>query len=290
MRSLRLLLFITALSVLLINTAHANVSVTGELKKWHKITLTVDGPQASETGNPNPFLDYRFSATFTNGGLSYTVPGYFAADGDAANTSATSGNKWRVHFSSDAEGTWNYTLSFKSGVDIAVSDAAGSAVAGVDGVTGSFTIGATDKTGKDLRGKGRLEYVGEHHLRFAGNGEWFLKAGPDSPENFLAYEDFDNTPDNDGRRKSWSPHAGDWNEGDPVWGNGNGTEIMGAINYLASRGLNSISFLTMSAPNGDDKNVFPWVSTNNFLTYDCSKLDQWDIVFSHAQKMGMHLH
>ncbi|KAA3656492.1 MAG: hypothetical protein DWQ10_15280, partial [Calditrichaeota bacterium] len=65
---------------------------------------------------------------------------------------------------------------------------------------------------------------------------------------------------------------------------------MGAMNDLASRGLNYISFLTMSAPDGDDKNVFPWVSTNNFLTYDCSKLDQWDIVFSHAQKMGMHLH
>ena len=33
------------------------------------------------------------------------VPGYFAADGNAANTSATSGNKWRAHLSPDKAGT-----------------------------------------------------------------------------------------------------------------------------------------------------------------------------------------
>ncbi|MCK4958896.1 MAG: hypothetical protein KAT00_05840, partial [Planctomycetes bacterium] len=31
----------------------------GELKKWHKVTLTFDGPKTSETAEPNPFLDYR---------------------------------------------------------------------------------------------------------------------------------------------------------------------------------------------------------------------------------------
>lgn len=74
--------------------------ITGELKQWHKVTLTFDGPVASETAEPNPFLDYRLNVTFTHegGAKSYLVPGYFAADGDAANTSADSGNKWRVHF------------------------------------------------------------------------------------------------------------------------------------------------------------------------------------------------
>ena len=32
-------------------------SVDGELQQWHKLTLTLDGPQASEDGDPNPFLD-----------------------------------------------------------------------------------------------------------------------------------------------------------------------------------------------------------------------------------------
>ena len=87
--------------------------------------------------------------------------------------------------------------------------------------------------------------MGEHHLKFAGTGEWFLKAGPDSPENFLAYEDFDNTPNYKNLLKSWTPHARDWKEGDASWQNGKGTEIIGAINYLASRGLNTFSFLTV---------------------------------------------
>jgi hypothetical protein len=51
------------------------------------------------------------------------------------------------------------------------------------GLTGSFNVQPTDKVGRDHRGKGRLTYVGEHHLQFAETGEWFLKGGVDSPEN-----------------------------------------------------------------------------------------------------------
>src|SRR5829696_155149 len=74
-------------------------TVSGELKQWHKITLTLDGPQSSESsGNPNPFLDLRMTVMFVHesGAPRHTVPGYFAADGDAANSSATAGNKWRA--------------------------------------------------------------------------------------------------------------------------------------------------------------------------------------------------
>jgi hypothetical protein len=82
--------------------------VSGELKKWHKVTLTFDGPDTSETADPNPFLYYRLNVTFTHqpSGKSFLVPGYYAADGNAANTSADSSNKWRVHFAPDAVGTW----------------------------------------------------------------------------------------------------------------------------------------------------------------------------------------
>ena len=71
--------------------------------------------------------------------------------------------------------------------------ATGQAVPPVDGATGSFEVAASNKTAPDFRAKGRLQYVGKHYLRFAGSGEYFLKAGPDSPETLLAYEDFDNT-------------------------------------------------------------------------------------------------
>jgi len=69
--------------------------ISGELKTWHKVTITFDGPQTSETADPNPFTDYRLDVTFSKGNKQYIVPGYYAADGNAAHTSADAGNKWR---------------------------------------------------------------------------------------------------------------------------------------------------------------------------------------------------
>jgi hypothetical protein len=80
-----------------------------------------------------------------------------------------------------------------------------------------------------------------------------------SPENFLAYDDFDNTPDTGGRRKSWAPHVQHFVAGDPTW-NGKGSGIIGAVNYLSQQGVNAFSFLTMNI-NGDDQNVFPYISS-----------------------------
>ena len=53
--------------------------ISGELKKWHKVTITFDGPQTSETATPNPFLHYRFNVTLTNGDQTYLIPGSPAA-------------------------------------------------------------------------------------------------------------------------------------------------------------------------------------------------------------------
>lgn len=274
------------------NPGTGEVFITGERKKWHKITLSFDGPAYSELdGSLNPFLDYRLVATFTKGNKSYQVPGYFAADGNAAETSANAGNVWRVHFAPDETGDWNYSISYRIGANIAVSTNMndGTPVPPIDGQTGTLSIDNTDKTGRDNRAKGRLQYVGQSYLQYAETGEYFIKGGADAPENFLAYEDFDNTSNVGGRRKSWAPHAGDWNNGDPSWQNGKGTEIIGAVNYLAAKGLNVFSFLTMNIE-GDDENVFPYVANNNFRRLDCSKLDQWEIVFEHADQLGMYLH
>ena len=43
--------------------------------------------------------------------------------------------------------------------------------------------------------------------------------------------------------------------GDPTWGDGKGKAIIGAVNYLASKGMNAVSFLTFNIE-GDDRNVF----------------------------------
>ncbi|MEM9895557.1 MAG: DUF5060 domain-containing protein [Bacteroidota bacterium] len=269
----------------------------GELKKWHKITLTFDGPETAELDSVNPFLHYRFNVTFTHTGSDkkYIVPGFFAADGNAGETSASSGNKWRVHFSPDEEGEWQYFVSFRKGYLAALlkTERATRSAGFMDGASGRFIIKPTDKTGRDFRARGRLQYVGERYLKFSESGAYFLKAGPDAPENFLSYVDFDGSFHNDGHKdelvKTWSAHLKDWNEGDPTWKGEKGKSIIGALNYLASKGLNAFSFLSMNVI-GDDQNVFPFVNYDTYDRYDCSKLDQWEVVFEHAQKLGLFLH
>jgi hypothetical protein len=261
------------------------VLLTGELRTWHRVTLTLAGPQAREDGAVNPFLDYRLTVVFTNGARSYVVPGFFAADGNAAETGATAGNRWRVHFAPDAAGTWRFTVFFRSGPGVAIDDSPGPGrAAPPDGLTGAFEVAPSDKGGRDHRGKGRLAYVGRRHLVFSETGEPFLKGGADSPENFLAYAGFDG-----GGRHRYEPHVRDWRPGDPVWRGGQGQGIIGALNYLATRGMNSVYFLTMNV-GGDGKDVWPWVSPLERLRYDCSKLDQWEVVFSHMDALGLALH
>lgn len=278
----------------------SQTTITGELQKWHTVAITFNGPNTSESSNTNPFLDFRLNVTFTSpSGKSFVVPGFYAADGNAAQTSANSGNKWRVRFTPNETGSWSYNTSFRSGTNIAVSENSNAGnTTSFNGTSGNFNISASTKSIPDNRAKGRLNYVGERYLKFEETGDYFLKAGSDSPENMLAYDDFDNTV----AKKTWSPHAQDWQNGDPTWKGNDGKELIGAINYLASKGMNAFSFLTMSVI-GDGKDVWPWAATSNAsldgssgtdaanrLRYDVSKLAQWEILFSHADKKGMYLH
>ena len=223
----------------------------------------------------------------------YTVPGYFAADGNAAQSSATAGNKWRVHVTPDKTGRWSYRIAFVAGKGVAVSQAGsdGRSIAPLHGRTGMFQIAATDKRAPDFRGRGRLQYAGRHYLQFAGSGEYFLKLGADSPETLLAYTDFDGTIARKPQvpLRTFAPHVWDWRAGDPTWKDGKGKGLVGALDYLASKGVNSISFLPYNA-GGDGDNVWPFVSRDDKFHYDVSKLDQWQIVFDYAQQKGIYLH
>lgn len=276
---------------------NSDVVIVGELKKWHKVTLVFDGPECSETDEYNPFFNYRLNVTFTHAtsGKRYTVPGYFAADGNAGMTSATSGNKWKVHFAPDEIGEWNYSVDFRKANWVAVRKRSKNVPSGkfMDNVTGKFSIAESDKSGRDFRAHGRLQYVGQGYLKFAETGKYFYKCGPDAPENFLAYYAFDGDFATDGHKddlvKNWEPHLKDWKDGDPVWSDNRGKEIIGALNYLESKGLNSVSFLTNNIK-GDDQNVFPYIDYDTYDRFDCSKLDQWETVFSHAQMLGIFLH
>ncbi|MBX2820280.1 MAG: DUF5060 domain-containing protein [Rhodothermaceae bacterium] len=277
-----------------------DITLTGELKKWHPITLTLEGPSAEEEGEINPFLDYRLNVTFTQGATTVVVPGYFAADGNAAETGATGGSKWRVHFVPRTTGTWNYAVSMRTGTDVSIDPNPNAGEPTLqDGLSGSFSIDETDKTGRDFKGKGILSYNNTPYLQF-DNGEYFIKGGADSPENFLGYYEFDNTQDfgcqnnvlQDGLHR-YEAHEADWQPGDPTWHNGKGKGIIGALNYLSSKGINSVYFLPMNTE-GDGCEVYPWTEygddASERLHYDVSKLDQWDIVFNHMDALGLMLH
>lgn len=295
----------------------SGVVLSGELRRWHKTTLTCDGPNTSEDAATNPFTNYRLDATFTHtSGKSIVVPGYYASCGNAEEGCAT-GNKWKVHFAPNLIGDWSYTLAFTTGNNVAVNGG-GSSAGFIDGKSGSFSIGESDKSGRDFRAadKGQLKYVGEHYLQFAGtggdnpNGNFFVKAGADAPENMLAYVDFDDTPNRGNRRKSWTDHQQDYIAADAseyTWQNGKGTELLGVVNYLSERGVNAFSFLTLSL-HGDDENVFPYLMKVNESTYngyndsqqwsngvhhdrfDNSKLAQWERIFEYGDKRGMFMH
>ncbi len=282
-----------------VDRGRGTVIVAGEMRQWHDVVLTFNGPDLDEAAEPNPFLDYRLDVTFAKGEKRYVVPGYYAADGNAGQTGAAGGDKWQVHFLPPEPGRWTYAVSFRTGTDAALGES-GVPVAPADGMTGTIVIGPTDKTGRDFRAQGLLRYTGQRYLQFAHTGTYFIKGGADSPENFLGYADFDQTYDTADLKRTgeaagekfihhYQPHVGDWRPGDPTWQGEKGKGIIGALNYLASKGMNSVYFLTYNIDGGDGQDVWPWTSPTEKLRFDCSKLAQWEIVFSHMDRLGLAL-
>ncbi|MEM9787294.1 MAG: cadherin-like domain-containing protein [Pseudomonadota bacterium] len=282
-------------------------TISGDQMTWHKITLDFEAPQ-DFSENPSTFRDYRLDVTFTNAdtGEVITIPGYFAADGDAANSNATSGNIWRANFNPPSEGNWTYEASFRTGEDIAAktyaeAPNAGTAVGFIDGDSGSFTVTPTDKTGDDFRAKGMiLQDEGTHYLQHQGDQDYFIRGGPGIPENFLANKDFDNTGNG---RHDFSTHVSDYKGDGETWDGGKGVAILGAVNYLADQGQNTIYMLSNTS-GGDGQDVSPWTfaaqntpkndgglsagEIDKFSTYDISKLSQWEIVFDHMDNKGIY--
>lgn len=271
----------------------ALVKVHGERKCWHNVMVSMKGPWASENDTaPNPFVDYSMVVRFRHesGTPDYFVLGYFACDGNAAESSATKGDVWRAHLSPDKAGRWSYEILFRSGPGVAFDFDSGMPQAPFDGLRGEFTVAPSDKKGKDLRAQGRLQYARKRYLKFSESGRTFLKLGVEPKLSLLASSDFDDdaATDDAGLRPQLvdMAHANDWQVGDPTWKQEKGKGVIGTMNYLASSGLNSVAFATYE-PNHEHGGVWPFVSPTQRFTYDCSKLDQWAIVFSHATTRGL---
>ncbi len=291
----------TILTTLFLNNGYGQtISVTGDnpMKKWDKITVNLTLPSNVSESNSS-FRNNRLDVIFTApSGTKIRVPGFFAADGDAANSNAKSGNQYKAYLRPNEIGNWTYQALFYSGTDVALKDVNQLPAPTYDlsGAVGNVT---TSNVGlPDLRFKGRLMYQTtgtsnqRRYLKWAETGEYFLKLGPDSPENLLNYDEFDHDVVNKKTctlctEHSFNPHAGNWSQGDPTWDGGKGKNLIGAVNYLRDQQMNSMS---MSLYGGDDKNVFPWINDTSKYQYDVSKLAQWEIVFDHAEKNGLALH
>ncbi len=164
-----------------------------------------------------------------------------------------------------------------------------------DGAEGFVLVNGREAGADGFLALGRLEYTGEHYLAFREGG-YFLKGGTDSPENFLAYEGFDDVYDAGGIGvvHEYAPHRADWNEGDPLFvSESSGFDskgILGALNYLGEQGVNSVYFLPMNL-GGDGQDTFPFVGhqLTSFAKrhYDVSRLHQWKQVLEHAQRRGI---
>ncbi|OAV43940.1 DUF5060 domain-containing protein [Lewinella sp. 4G2] len=250
--------------------------------KWELTEIDFEGPSTSENAAENPFTTYQMDVAFTHeNGQTLTLPAFYAADGNAAETGADAGAMWRVRFRAPEEGTWNYTGSLqKNGT--AVKEFSGSVLAG------------PAKPGE----RGRLQRTHPRYLQWAETEDYFLKGGTDSPENLLGYFEFDSTYRHlnvfrEGENQTvglhkFADHAGDFTTG-PTWQDGKGKNLMGALQYLHDHGVNSFYALTMNI-NGDGKDVWPFVNHETLDRFDVSKLAQWERVFQHADDLGMMIH
>lgn len=232
----------------------------------------------------------------------YLIRGFYAADGNAAQTSADKGNVWQVRFTPDEVGEWRYRAVLHAGPSIAISrDANAGNALPLQNVEGRFNVIASQAPLPDFSAEDRGRLIANKgHFQFAQSKNYWLKGGTNSPENLLAYKDFDATyrikveardgeSAADGDIHSFAPHLQDWSKGDPSWRGDKGKALIGAMNYLATQGMNSAYFLTLNI-NGDGNDVWPYRRPDEFDRFDVSKLEQWNIVFDHMQRKGILLH
>lgn len=295
-----------------------NGTVSGIFSQWQAIQVDFNGPNSDEKANsPNPFLDYRYTLDLTApSGKQWSVPGYFDGDGKGG----SSGTVFRAKFTPDEVGTWQYKANFHAGIQVALETTANpGSSAEFHGKSGQFSVTSPSKDSQGFARYGRLKYAGNHYLKYQ-DGPYWLKSGTNSPEDWLAYDGFDNTPPTEdfSRHARFVYHRKDWQSGDPDWQQNeqwpaaqfpanirpnadvqaDGKGIIGAINYLANNNVNSIYFIFMNI-GGDGMNVWPYpysaerVPTqeefnNNPLTALCTPTAEFLCPGSHPQNDNLH--
>ena len=134
-------------------------------QSYETVEIELSGPGSVGMGTPNPFMidvDVTFSGPESQ---TYTIPGFYDGDGSGG----MDGDIWKARFVPDSAGTWTYSSS--------------SSEPSLDGESGSFEVTGGQACQAYLPGGlpdlpcvGRLEYVGDHFLKFK-NGTYWLKGG-----------------------------------------------------------------------------------------------------------------
>lgn len=276
---------------------------TGQMpvhQQYNTVVLSFEGPQTSELAKTNPFTDYLLEVEFVHKETSRKIRGFYAADGNSAHTSADTGNVWMANFSPDLLGVWSYSATFKQAPNIAIDENQEIAQdIAISNSRGQFKVVGTDKESPDFRAQGQLA-IKSGYFYHPSTQQYWIKSGVNSPENLLGYYELDGTyrtkvVARDGEAVAstelheFQTHAIDWRLGDPTWGGDRGKNIIGALNYLAKKGMNANYFLTMNI-DGDGKDVWPFIDHEDFSRFDVSKLAQWGIIFDHMQENGILLH
>ncbi len=269
---------------------------------WHPLVIDFLGPELDASDfDPNPFLDFKLDVFFRGpNGAGYLVPGFFDGDGRGGSF----GNIWRVKFTPDRPGYWTYEVFFRQGQNIAVQpNYSESHPTAFNGAEGFFFVKEQKKPAEGFLSKGRAVYHKDtYYLKTLGDGKFWIKGGTNSPENFLGYAGFDNTspdPNHPERFHRFESHARHWTIEDANWVGemADGKNIIGALNYLSSKHVNSI-YVNLNNIGGDGRDTWPYrgeidregSEDNDNKHLDIGKLMQWEIVFSHAQKKGIFLH
>ena len=160
-----------------------------------------------------------------------------------------------MKFTPDRVGQWKFEAFLMEGKDIAVKQfTMPKKNNSIWALKGDFQVMEIDTTDSGFYRTGQLKYDGERYLVESETQDYFIKNGVGSPETFLAYHEFDGTFNNGGVETPslidglhrYEKHISDWNEEDGTWQDEKGKGILGALNYLAKKGMNSLYFMVMN--------------------------------------------
>jgi len=249
---------------------------------WH---LHADASDLAES--KDAFLDNRMDVrvTYPDGSVRL-IPGYLAAAED------DDGLAFHANLVVDQLGYYDVQIMRCAGENIAIRPSSCDEKSIID----RSQWVAKDRARENLP---PIQVLAQSDHRYlTQDGSVVLKTGAGSPENILAYADFDGTYDAGGANfpalgadqlHSFEPHLRDARADDPTWDGGKGAALLGLFNYYEEVGVNSQYLVGMNI-HGDGWDVSPWVSHDDPYVFDVSKLAQWQTVFEHANNRGVAIH